>query len=77
LNEESLMFRIIFEYARWLFLITKQQCHGLKLRWMVSRYPEEARRAAVRARWFGTQNQDVALLNGAEIIERLLAKNNR
>jgi len=68
------MFRIVFEYSRWLFLVTKQHCHGLKLRWMVRRYPDTARIVAVRARWLGTQNGDAALLNGADIIEQLLAR---
>ena len=67
------MLRFAFEYCDWLFQKTKQELHGLRLRYMVWMYPDEARTAAVRARWFGSRDDDKALLNGADIIERLLA----
>jgi hypothetical protein len=67
------MLRFAFEYCNWLFQKIIQELHGLRLRYMVWLYPDEARAAAVRARWFGSRDNDTALLNGADIIERLLA----
>ena len=67
------MLKFALDYCQWLGLKVKQEFHGLRLRYMVWLYPDAARTVAVRARWFGHQNNDTALLNGAEFIERLLA----
>ena len=67
------MLKFAFEYCHWMWLKTLQGFHSLRLRYMVRLYPDAARTVAVRARWFGHQNGDQALLNGAEFIERLLA----
>ena len=71
---KSLMVRFIIEYSRWVFLVAKQYYHGLRLRLMVWCYPDVARKVALRARWFGSQTDDIELLNGAEILEKLLAQ---
>jgi len=68
------MLKFAFEYCQWIMLKSQQGFHSLRLRYMVRLYPEAARTVAVRARWFGHQNNDSALLNGAEFIERLLAQ---
>ena len=67
------MLKFAYEYGHWTWLKTLQGFHSLRLRYMVWLYPEAARTVAVRARWFAYQNDDKALLSGAEFIERLLA----
>jgi hypothetical protein len=67
------MLKFAFEYCHWIYLKTLQGFHSTRLRYMVWLYPEAARTVAVRARWFGHQNNDAALLSGAEFIERLLS----
>ena len=70
----EVMVRLLIAYVCWFLQICYQFYCGLYLRWMVWRFPAEARIAATRARWHGTQDDDPAMLKGALIIEELLAR---